>query len=197
MIKAYLRCSTEKQNEIRQLENVIKGHGAEKIYLDKRSGKDTNRPELQKMLDELQDGDTVLVHEVSRLARSVVDLIKLVEDITSKGAKLHFINEGMIFDKSSNDPMQKAYLQMIGVFAELQRNLINKSCQEGREIAKAQGKYKGRKTELCIGGKDEARYKAIVKAINSGMAISEIRNIYKVGMGQIYRIKNELKQIEE
>lgn len=75
-------------------------------------------------------------------------------------------------------------------------NNYKKLIQEGREIAKAQGKYKGRKTELCIGGKDEARYKAIVKAINSGMAISEIRNIYKVGMGQIYRIKNELETIE-
>ncbi|MGL5330171.1 MAG: recombinase family protein [Peptostreptococcaceae bacterium] len=200
MKRSYLRCSTEKQNEIRQLKKAMEELGIDKeyIYLDKVSGKSrNNRIELQRLLDDTVSGDEIYVHEISRLARSIVDLKSLVDEIIDKGASIHFIKENMSFSPNDeHNPVKDLMFNMLGAFAEFERAIIVSRVREGVAIAKAQGKYKGRKTELCIGGKDETRYKAIVNAINQDMPIEEIRKIYKVGMGQIYRIKNELKEIE-
>lgn len=200
MKKSYIRVSTEKQNEIRQLNKVMLEFGVDKenIYVDKISGKSrNNRPELERMISELNEGDVLYIHEISRLARTIIDLKQLVDEITSKGASIKFIKENMEFGNNiENNMYQNMMFNMLGVFAEFEREMIVGRVREGVAIAKEQGKYKGRKTELCIGGKDETRYKAIVKAIQAGEGIEEIRKVYKVGTGQIYRIKAELKANE-
>lgn len=197
MIKSYIRVSTEKQNEIRQLQKAVKEFGAEKVYIDKLSGKNRDREQLKLMLEELKPGDILLVHEISRLARSIVDLKTLVEEITSKGVTIRFIKENMTFSMGETDnPFKDLMFNMLASFAEFERALIVSRIREGISIAKQQGKYKGRKTELCKGGKDETRYNAIINAIQQNVSIQDIRETYKVGMGQIYRIKAELQAFE-
>lgn len=194
MIKAYIRVSTEKQNEVRQLKKLVKELGAEKFYIDKASGKDREREQLNLMMGELEQGDIIYVHEISRLARSIVDLKSLVDEILERGATIKFIKENMIFSTNEEtDPMRDLMFNMLASFAEFERSIITQRVKEGVAIAKAKGKYKGRKTELCKGGKEEIRYNAIVKAIQDGMSIQDIRSTYKVGTGQIYRIKEEIK----
>lgn len=193
MIKAYIRVSTEKQNEIRQLKRLTKELGAERVYTDKASGKNRSREQLNAMLQEVKENDLIYVHEISRLARSILDLKNIVDEIVSKGATIKFIKENMTFSKNDEaDPMRDLMFNMLASFAEFERAIITSRVREGVAIAKEQGKYKGRKTELCKGGKEEIRYNAIAKAIKDGMSIQDIRGTYKVGMGQIYRIKKEI-----
>ncbi|MGL5381766.1 recombinase family protein [Clostridium sp.] len=194
MIKAYLRVSTEKQKEVRQLKKVIEELGAEKVYIDKISGKTRQRAELERLLEEIEPNDIILVHEISRLARSIVDLKSIVDEIVNKGATIKFIKESMTFSRGEEqDHLKDLMFNMLGSFAEFERAMIVSRVKEGVAIAKAKGKYKGRKTELCKGGKEEIRYNAIIKALDDGASIEDIRRTYKVGMGQIYRIKNEKK----
>lgn len=196
MIKAYIRVSTEKQNEVRQLKKAVDELGVQKVYLDKVTGKTREREQLNLMLSELQENDVIYVHEISRLARSIIDLKTLVDEIINKGATIKFIKENMSFSKTEEaDPIKDLMFNMLASFAEFERAIIVSRVKEGVAIAKEQGKYKGRKTELCPGGKDEIRYNAIVNAINNGMSIQDIRQIYKVGMGQIYRIKGEIQEV--
>lgn len=197
MKKSYIRVSTEKQSEVRQLKKAIEEFGVEKFYIDKASGKNKDREQLKLMLEELNSDDILYIHEISRLARSIIDLKELVDQITAAGATIIFIKENMKFSKDDiDDPVRDLLFNILGSFAEFERKIIISRVREGVAIAKVAGKYKGRKTELCIGGKEEIRYKAIVRAINEGMSIKEIRQTYKVGTGQIYRIKEEIKAQE-
>ena len=110
----YIRVSDLDQNHERQLEGVI----LNKKYIDKASGKDTNRPQLLAMIDYVRDGDTVTVHSMDRLARNLDDLRRLVTDITAKEARIEFIKEGLIFT-GEDAPMSKLLLSVMGAFAEL------------------------------------------------------------------------------
>lgn len=138
-IIGYARVSTAEQNVERQLVS-LKEYGADKIYIDKLSGKDTNRPQLQKMLDYLRDGDTLVISEYSRLARSTQDLLQLVKQLTDKGVKVVSLKEN--FDTST--PQGEFILTMFAGLAELERKLTLQRQAEGIAVAKAQGKYKGR-----------------------------------------------------
>jgi len=138
----YIRVSSIDQNTDRQLE----GQDLFMVFTDKASGKDTNRPQLQALLaTNLAQGSTVVVHSMDRLARSLTDLLKIVEGLTSRGVSVQFIKEGKTFRGSSTpDPMDKLMLSMLGAFAEYERSLIRERQREGIAIAKTNGKYKGR-----------------------------------------------------
>ena len=103
MIFNYIRVSTVEQNTERQLRDVV----CDRVYEEKVSGKDTNRPQLQTMLSNIRSGDIINIHEMSRLARNTRDLLNLVEDITSKGATIIFHKENMTFKgDGKQDPYQ-------------------------------------------------------------------------------------------
>ena len=137
---AYVSVSTVEQNEARQTEALEK-HNIEKWFIEKVSGKDMNRPELQNLLDFVREGDTVYVHDFSRLARSTKDLLEIVERLNKKG--VHLVSNKENVDSST--PTGKLMLTMIGAIAEFERqNLLDRQ-QEGIAIAKREGKYKGRK----------------------------------------------------
>lgn len=138
-IIGYARVSTAEQNVERQLVS-LKEYGADKIYIDKLSGKDTNRPQLQKMLEYLREGDTLVISEYSRLARSTQDLLHLVKQLTDKGVKVVSLKEN--FDTAT--PQGEFILTMFAGLAELERKLTLQRQAEGIAVAKAQGKYKGR-----------------------------------------------------
>lgn len=137
---AYIRVSTVEQNEARQLE-AMKKHNIEKYYIEKVSGKNTDRPELQKMLSEAKSGDTVYIHDFSRLARSTKDLLELVEQLNEKG--VHLVSNKENIDTST--PTGKLMLTMIGAINEFERTNMLERQREGVEIAKREGKYKGGK----------------------------------------------------
>jgi len=137
---AYVRVSTIEQNEARQIEALEK-HGIEKWFVEKKSGKDTHRPELQNMLDYVREGDTIYVHDLSRLARSTKDLLEIVEILDSKKVSLVSNKENI----DSATPTGKLMLTMIGAIAEFERTNLLERQKEGIAIAKKAGKYKGRK----------------------------------------------------
>lgn len=136
----YVRVSTAEQNEARQLEALQK-QGVEKIFSEKISGKNTDRPQLQAMLDFVREGDIVIVHDFSRLARSTKDLLDLVERLERKGVALISQKEAV----DSSTATGKLMLTMIGAIAEFERqNLLDRQA-EGIAIARREGKYQGRK----------------------------------------------------
>ena len=137
---AYVRVSTVEQNDARQREALSK-YGIEKWFCEKVSGKDTNRPQLQAMLEFAREGDTVYVHDFSRLARNTADLLQIVERLTAKGITLVSNKESV----DTSTPAGKLMLTMIGAIAEFERENLLERQREGIAIAKAEGKYKGRK----------------------------------------------------
>lgn len=140
MIVWYARVSTTEQNESRQIE-MAKEYKADKIFLDKQSGKDTNRPQLREMLIYVREGDTIIVESISRFARNTRDLLELVQYLSDKGVK--FISQKENID--TDTPTGKFMLTIFAAIAELERESILQRQAEGIAIAKANGKYKGRK----------------------------------------------------
>ena len=137
---AYVRVSTEEQNEARQREALEK-YNIERWYIEKISAKDTNRPRLQEMLDYIREGDTIHIHDLSRLARSTQDLLNIVETFNNKG--VHLVSNKENIDSST--PTGKLMLTMIGAINEFERANILERQREGIAIAKREGAYKGRK----------------------------------------------------
>ena len=135
----YLRVSTDGQNLDRQRE-LAKTEKAEKIFEEKISGKDTNRPELQKMLEFCREGDVVCVESISRLARSTRDLLNIIDKLNKK--EVGFISYKEAIDTTT--PQGRFVLTIFGALAELEREQTLQRQREGIEIAKKQGKYKGK-----------------------------------------------------
>ena len=136
----YIRVSTQEQNTIRQ-EVLMETLGVDEVYIDRMSGKNTNRPELQKMMEYVRRGDTVIVESISRFARNTRDLLELVEQLTAKGVE--FVSKKEAIDTTT--PTGKFMLTVFGAVAELEREYILQRQREGIAIAKEQGKYTGRK----------------------------------------------------
>lgn len=136
----YVRVSTTDQNPARQLE-IMKQYGVDKIYQEKISGKDTNRPEFKEMLDFLREGDTLYVESFSRLSRSTQDLISTVNKLNEK-------NISLVSDKEKIDttsPQGRLVMTVFAAIYQFERENTLERQREGIEIAKRQGKYKGRK----------------------------------------------------
>ena len=136
----YIRVSTLEQNTMRQ-EALMEALGVDEVYIDRMSGKNTNRPELQKMMEYVRKGDTVIVESISRFARNTRDLLELVERLTVKGVE--FVSKKEAIDTTT--PTGKFMLTVFGAVAELEREYILQRQREGIAIAKEQGKYTGRK----------------------------------------------------
>lgn len=151
MNRAYVRVSTIEQNEARQIE-ALKVRGIDVWYTEKVSGKNADRPELQKMLAEAQEGDTIFVHDFSRLARSTKDLLTIVETLTERG--IHLVSNKENLDTST--ATGKLLLTMIAAINEFERTNLLERQAEGIEIAKRNGAYKncGRKA-MVIDGMEE------------------------------------------
>jgi len=183
---AYIRVSTEKQNTARQ-RKALKEAGCELFYEEKVSGKNTDRPELQRMLAEIHEGDIVIVHEISRLSRSVKDLLTIVEQIKERGASLKSLNE-LWLDTSDNNPMNEFLLNIFGSLAQLERGLTLQRQREGIEIAKQEGKFKGRKIEVAVGGKKSEKATQAIEWHKEGKSVRHICKTLSIGTGTFYRL---------
>lgn len=137
---AYIRVSTVEQNEDRQLEN-LKQYQIDRIFSEKVSAKDTKRPQLQEMLRYVREGDTVYINDFSRLARSTMDLLSIVEQLQSINVQLVSLKENI----DTSTPTGKLMLQMIAAINEFERANLLERQREGIKCAKEREAYKGRK----------------------------------------------------
>lgn len=144
----YVRVSTVDQNEARQIE-AMKTDGVEKIYMDKKSGKDFNRPEYQKMISELHKGDVLVIHSIDRLGRNYDEITEEWRKITKEIGADIIVQDMPLLDTTLNRDLTgkliaDIVLQVFSYVAQRERESIRQRQREGIEIAKAQGKYKGR-----------------------------------------------------
>ena len=152
----YRRVSTVEQNLDRQDLGVV-----EQVFEDKASGKNADREQLQKMLSFVRSGDEVVVYSIDRLARDLRDLQSIITKLNDNGVTIEFLSERLVFSGRSDDAFAKLQLQMMGAFAEFERNIIRKRQEEGIAKAKERGVYENRKRKKkvsdvrVIGLKDE------------------------------------------
>ena len=139
----YVRVSSFDQNPERQLEQVT----VDRLFTDKASGKDIQRPELERLLAFVREGDTVVVHSMDRLARNLDDLRRLVQGLTQRGVRIEFVRESLTC-AGEDSPMANLMLSVMGAFAEFERALIRERQREGIALAKQRGAYRGRKKSL-------------------------------------------------
>lgn len=182
---AYVRVSSIMQNEARQLEALEK-YNIEKWYTEKVSGKDTNRPKLQEMLEFVREGDTIYIHDFSRLARSTKDLLDIVETLQKKGVNLVSNKENI----DSSTPTGKLMLTMIASINEFERQNLLERQREGIEIAKREGKFKGgqvKRIDDATFTKYYEEYKE--RKINKGQ-LAEKLNISRPTLDKLLKDKN-------
>ncbi len=178
----YIRVSTYEQNTDRQLHAVP----LDKVFEEKISAAAQSRPALKSCMDYLREGDTLHVHSIDRLARSLIELQTTVQELNNKGVAVHFHAENMLFPSKSEGapaPMQELLFQILGAFAQFERNLIRERQQEGIERAKKEGRKLGRPSK--ISEKDKATIREKFKAGASPAAIAEemgvnVWSVYKL-----------------
>ena len=151
----YRRVSTIDQNTARQLD----GLAIDTLFEDKASGKDTARPQLQAAMEFCREGDTLLVHSMDRLARNLTDLRMLVRQLTERGVAVQFQKEALTFT-GEDSPMANLLLSMLGAVAEFERALLLERQREGIAVARAAGRYKGRRPTLSTARIAEIRRRA-------------------------------------
>ena len=139
----YIRVSTKDQNPERQLHDLP--FELDKTFIDHFSGKTAKRPALQEMFDYVRSGDIVYAHDVFRLARSLIDLVTIVQKLNKKGVSVHIVKNNLNFTPNPDDTFDKFQLHVLGAVAELERGIISENQAEGIKLAKKKkGKYKGR-----------------------------------------------------
>ncbi len=141
----YARVSSLGQNTDRQ---TLDEKDFDRVYTDKCSGKDRERPELKAMLSNLRPGDEITCHSLDRLARNMFDLQSLVKEITDKDCSVVFVKENLRFEPGKNSPISTLMLQILGSISEFERSLIKARQAEGIAIAKQKHKFKGGKRKL-------------------------------------------------
>lgn len=143
-VVGYVRVSSEDQKFDRQLDGI----NLDKVFSEKISGGRRDRPELNRLIDYVREGDTVVVHSLDRLARDLGNLIEIAKRLNDKGVVLKSLKEGLVFNVNSQNPMDKFLFHVMGAVAEFNRSLIREAQREGIERAKKRGVYKGRQPKL-------------------------------------------------
>lgn len=174
----YRRVSTLDQNLERQDLGEL-----DKVFEEKASGKSaSDRPALQALLDYIREGDEVVVYSIDRLARDLRDLQELIQRMNDKGVTIRFLSERLTFSAEADDALAKLQLQMMGAFAEFERNIIKKRQAEGIAKAKAKGVYKGRKPTI---DRDKVR-----ELRGEGLSTYKIAETMGISRMSVHRILN-------
>lgn len=177
----YTRVSTTHQNIERQLSGIE----LDKVFTDKLSGKDTNRPQLQAMIDYVREGDTVHVHEVSRLGRNTKDLLTIIDQLTTKGVTIQFHKEG-IKAGAGADMAGKLMLTILAGVAQMEREMMLTRQAEGYASKKAQGLPVGR------GKAKDIDHAGIAAAIAAGGSVRTIAKEFSVSPNTVQRVKKDM-----
>jgi len=173
----YIRVSSIAQNTERQLDGIV----VDRVYEDKVSGKDVQRPQLLALLDFVRDGDTVVVHSMDRLARNLDDLRRLVRALTQRGVRVEFVKEQLTFT-GEDSPMATLLLSIMGAFAEFERALIKERQREGIALAKERGAYRGRKKALTDDQVMELRHR-----VGAGESKVALARSFEVSRETVYQ----------
>lgn len=174
----YIRVSSIDQNTVRQLDGIQ----VDKVYTDRASGKDTNRPQLQSALEYVRDGDVLVVHSMDRLARNISDLLNTVQTLNERGVVVEFIKEGLTFT-GDDSAISKLMLTIMGGVAEFERAMIHERQLEGIAKAKQAGKYRGRQSTMT-----GAQVKEIHDRVAAGENKSALAREFRLSRQTIYNI---------
>jgi DNA invertase Pin-like site-specific DNA recombinase len=175
----YIRVSTVEQNTVRQLDGIE----LDKVFVEHASGSTKNREQLTAMLEYMRDGDIVHVHSIDRLARNLSDLKELVNAMISKGVTVQFHKEAMKFNSDKSDSMSNLMFNILGSFAEFERELMLERQREGIAKAKEQGKYKGRTKSVDADAirnamkKEGASFRRVAREL--GVSLSTVQRAMK------------------
>ena len=179
----YIRVSTAAQNIDRQVD-ALRAAGCERIYVDKLSGRNANRPELQRMFEQFREGDVLVITELSRLGRSLPDLLELSNCLFSMGVDLQSLKEPAI--STTSGATGRLFFNIMAAIAEFQRELNNELIRDGMEAAKAKGKVQGRPKV------DEAKLKTALALYDSQkFSVQEICRQAGISKGSFYKYLNE------
>uniref|UniRef100_UPI00386B5DEE recombinase family protein n=1 Tax=Faecalibacillus faecis TaxID=1982628 RepID=UPI00386B5DEE len=187
MLVGYARVSTDGQNLDRQID-ALKAVGVDSrvLYQEKITGTKKDRPELQRMLKELNEGDVVIITDLTRISRSTKDLLDIIEKIKNKGASIRSLKDTWL-DTTSNNPYNDFLLTVMSGLSQLERDLISQRTKEGLESAKARGRNGGRPSKQNAKGD-------VVKALaDSGMKIVDIVKETGLSRSTVNRILRDSK----
>jgi DNA invertase Pin-like site-specific DNA recombinase len=176
-IIGYIRVSTYDQNPERQLD----GMNFDKLFTEKVSGKDLHRPSFEELIGYIREGDTLVAHSMDRLARNQEHLRQVVRELTTKGVRVQFMKENLIFT-GEDSPMDTLLLSVVGAMAEFERSLIRERQREGIAIAKKKGLYKGRKKSL-----NDAQISELKKMVSEGEKKSLVAKSFNISRETLYQ----------
>jgi len=183
----YVRVSATDQNAARQLDGIE----VDRVFTDRASGKDVQRPALEELMGYVRQGDTVLVHSMDRLARNLDDLRQIVQTLTRRGVVIEFLKEHLRFT-GEDTPMANLMLAVMGAFAEFERALIRERQREGIAQARRRGAYRGRKPVLSRDRLEEVRRLAA-----AGMGKAALARQFGVSRQTIYKALAPVTLIQE
>ncbi len=186
-IVGYQRVSTADQNTDRQLDGIA----VDKMFTDHASGKDTHRPALTECLRYVREGDELVVHSMDRLSRSVIDMLTTVNDLAGRGVRIRFVKEGLTFG-DADDPCGELMLTVMAAVAQFERSLLLERQREGIAIAKAKGKYKGRKPALSDRQAAEVAARLVARESASALARE-----YHVSVATVYNCRARAQQYRQ
>ncbi len=179
----YIRVSTIDQNTARQ-ETALQdsNYTCTQTFIDKASGKDINRPQFQKLLSTVTIGDTIIVHSLDRLGRSVSDMCQIVSNLKEQGITLISIKDNLVFDGQVN-PMRDLQMHMLTAFAEFERSLIRERQAEGIAAKKARGERTGRPPA------DKAKVAEVNALVAKGIKLKLACQNIGIGVSTYYKLK--------
>ncbi len=173
----YVRVSSADQKVERQLQELR----VDRVFVDRVSGKDADRPQLQELLKYVRDGDTIVAHSMCRLARNVDDLRRIVQQQTQRGVRLHFLKENLTFT-GQDSPMANLMLSILGSIAQFERELIRERQREGIALAKQRGVYRGRRKALSA-----ERASALRERVAAGGRKSDLAKEFGISRETLYQ----------
>ncbi|RQU89679.1 recombinase family protein [Burkholderia cenocepacia] len=175
----YKRVSTVDQNTERQLDGIE----LDRVFEDKASGKDTDRPALTEAIKYVREGDALVVHSMDRMARNTEDLLRLVRELNGKGVMVEFVKERLTFSGNDSDPMAHLMMTMLAGFAQFERSMIRERQREGIAIAKSKGVYKGGKPKLT-----SEQVRALLERVSSGEKKAAIARDFGISRETLYQL---------
>lgn len=173
----YIRVSTNQQNTARQLDSIQ----LDKVFEEKESGVNKDRQQLKAMIDYVREGDVVYVHSIDRLGRSLIDLKNIVEQLKSKGVSIVFVKNNLEFSADKSNSTHELMFNILGSFAQFERELIKERQAEGIAKAKLEGVYKGKPRKVTD--------QEILDKLKDGFSIRKTAEILSCGISTVQRVK--------
>lgn len=190
----YIRVSTREQSTGRQTDGM-EHLTLDKVFIEKVSGKSKERPELVNCINYAREGDSLYIYSIDRLARSLSDLQSIIDELVTKGVTVHFIKESQTYSRDSSNPFNKVLLQVLGAFAEFERNIMLERQAEGIAHARLNGTKTGRpfgKQPLDMSRRNEA-----IELLDQGILITDIATRMKLSRASIYKLIRGHKKVVE